>query len=157
VFASPPTPETQALVDSAAQRPITTLEGCVPEELGVHEFSAFFSDIFGRLWEKYRFPVPADDELPDGVLEVLTAPPEADAATGDVDKLPTIHGVTPGMVWVFERSWARLYGTVTLEVFGHVHPGLITTGALFSATVAEIGADVGLADEWERLQAIARS
>jgi hypothetical protein len=57
---------------------------------------------------------------------------------------------------VFERSWARLYGTVTLEVFGHVHPGLISSGALFQATVADIGADVGLADEWGRLQAIAR-
>jgi AcrR family transcriptional regulator len=157
VFASPPTPETQALVESAAQRPITTLEGCVPEELGVHEFSAFFSDIFGRLWQKYRFPVPADDELPEGVLEVLTA--EAAESEPGSDKLPTMRqdiGVTPGMVWVFERSWARLYGTVTLEVFGHVHPGLISTGALFQATVADIGADVGLADEWGRLQAIAR-
>ena len=61
------------------------------------------------------------------------------------------------MVWVFERSWARLYGTVTLEVFGHVHPGLIATGALFQATVADIGADLGLADEWVRLQELARA
>lgn len=158
VFASPPTPETQALVESAAQRPITTLEGCVPEELGVHEFSAFFSDIFGRLWQKYRFAVPADEELPEGVLEVLTAEPDGPVPSGP-DKLASIHqggSVTPGMVWVFERSWARLYGTVTLEVFGHVHPGLITTSALFQATVADIGADLGLSDEWERLQAIAR-
>ena len=150
VFASPPTPETQALVDSAAQRPITTLEGCVPEELGVHEFSAFFSDIFGRLWEKYRFPVPADDELPAGVLEVLSGDGEPH------DKLVTLGDVTPGMVWMFERAWARLYGTVTLEVFGHVHPGFITTGALFQATVLDIGRDLGLAGEWDRLQAIAR-
>jgi AcrR family transcriptional regulator len=158
VFASPPTPETQALVDSAAQRPITTLEGCVPEELGAHEFSAFFSDIFGRLWMKYRFPMPADDELPEGVLEALTAPPDdaIDGPAAGPDKLPTVDGVTPGMLWVFERSWARLYGTVTLEVFGHVHPGLITTGALFEATMVDIGADVGLADEWERLRAIVR-
>lgn len=151
VFASPPTPETEALVESAARRPITTLEGCVPEELGVHEFSAFFSDIFGRLWQKYRFPVPADDELPDGVLEVLAGEEEPP------DKLGELGGVSPGMVWVFERAWARLYGTVTLEVFGHVHPGFISTGALFQATVLDIGSDLGLADEWERLQAIARA
>lgn len=151
VFASPPTPETEALVQSAAQRPITTLEGCVPEELGAHEFSAFFSDIFGRLWQEYRFPVPADDELPAGVLEVLTQ------ATDDAhDKLPGLDAVTPGMVWVFERSWARLYGTVTLEVFGHVHPGFITTGALFEATVLDIGRDLGLEREWDRLLEIAR-
>ncbi len=156
VFASPQTPETEALVASAAQRPITTLDGCVPEELGVHEFSAFFSDIFGRLWERYRFPVPADDELPEGVLDVLTAQPDGSTPVG-ADAPPAAVGVTPGMVWVFERSWARLYGTVTLEVFGHVHPGLIATGALFQATVADIGADLGLADEWVRLQELARA
>ena len=57
---------------------------------------------------------------------------------------------------MFERAWARLYGTVTLEVFGHVHPGFITTGALFEATVLDIGADLGLAGEWERLRPIVR-
>jgi len=150
VFASPPTPETEALAESAAQRPITTLDGCVPEELGAREFSAFFSDIFTRLWTKYRFPVPADDELPPGVLQVLSGPAEPG------DKLATLGEVTPGMVWMFERAWARLYGTVTLEVFGHVHPGFITTGALFEATVLDIGRDLGLAGEWDRLQAIAR-
>ena len=149
VFASPPSPETEALVESAARRPITALEGCVPEELGVHEFSAFFSDIFGRLWQKYRFPVPADDELPAGVLEVL-------AGEETPDKLAELGGISPGMVWMFERAWARIYGTVTLEVFGHVHPGFITTGALFQATVLDIGQDLGLAGEWDRLQAIAR-
>ena len=121
----------------------------MPEELGVHEFSAFFSDIFGRLWQKYRFPVPADDELPAGVLEVL-------AGEETPDKLAELGGISPGMVWMFERAWARIYGTVTLEVFGHVHPGFITTGALFQATVLDIGQDLGLAGEWDRLQAIAR-
>ena len=60
------------------------------------------------------------------------------------------------MLWLFERSWAKLYGTVTLEVFGHVHPGLITTNALFEATVLDIGSDLGLAGEWERLQGVVR-
>ena len=150
VFASPPTPETEALVESAARRPITPLEGCVPEELGAHEFSAFFSDIFGRLWRRYRFPVPADDELPEGVVEVLSG-----TAGEAPDKLAGLGAVTPGMVWMFERAWARLYGTVTLEVFGHVHPGFITTSALFEATMLDIGRDLGLADEWERLRPIA--
>ena len=59
-------------------------------------------------------------------------------------------------MWLFERAWAKLYGTVTLEVFGHVHPALITTNALFEATVLDIGSDLGLAGEWERLQGVVR-
>jgi hypothetical protein len=56
---------------------------------------------------------------------------------------------------MFERAWARLYGTVTLEVFGHLHPGFVRTGALFMATLRDIGRDIGLEPEWERLRAIA--
>jgi hypothetical protein len=58
---------------------------------------------------------------------------------------------------MLERAWARLYGTVTLEVFGHVHPEFISSGALFAATMLDIGRDLGLEQEWPRLQAIAGS
>ena len=35
------------------------------------------------------------------------------------------------MVWVFIRAWAALYGVVTLEVFGHMDPRIIESGAMF--------------------------
>ncbi len=140
-FATPPTAE----ADSAAWGPRAGLGECAPEEIGAREFGLFFSDIFGRLWARYQFHVPTDDELPEGVLEVLADPDQAG---------PPL--VSAGMHWLFERAWARLYGTVTLEVFGHIHPGLIGTGAMFEATVLDMGTDLGLAGEWDRLRAVAR-
>jgi hypothetical protein len=64
---------------------------------------------------------------------------------------------TPGVVWMFDRAWARLYGTVTLEVFGHLHPGYVRTGALFAATMRDIGRPLGLEPEWDRLRDIGRA
>ncbi len=60
-----------------------------------------------------------------------------------------------GVLWLFELAWARLYGIVTLEVFGHIDPALTTSGAMFRATMLEIGTSLGLADDWERLRGIA--
>jgi AcrR family transcriptional regulator len=130
---------------------LAALEDCMPEETGVHLFGAFFSEIFGRLWARYRFHVPEDAELDPRLLEALRPDAKPDAVT---DGFP---GPTPGMVWMFERAWARLYGTVTLEVFGHVHPAFISTGALFDATMLEMGRELGIAEEWPRLQVIARA
>ncbi len=150
VFASPSPPEVEAAMEAAAKRPLTSLEACMPTETGVQLFGAFFSEIFGRLWAKYRFPLPADDELDPALLAALKSqlkPAEVTEGLGTV---------TPGMIWTFERAWARLYGTVTLEVFGHIHPEFISSGALFAATMLDIGRDVGLEQEWPRLQEIAR-
>jgi AcrR family transcriptional regulator len=150
VFASPSTPEVEAAMEAAARKPLTSLEACLPAETGVHLFGAFFSEIFGRLWSTYHFRLPEDDELDPAVLAALRAqlkPAEVTEGLGTV---------TPGMVWTFERAWARLYGTVTLEVFGHIHPEFISSGALFAATMLDIGRDLGLESEWPRLQEIAR-
>lgn len=130
---------------------ITSLADCLPDDSGVHLFAAFFSEIFGRLWAKYQFAVPTDDELDPALLEILRSEIKPDDVTEG------LGSPTPGMVWMFERAWARLYGTVTLEVFGHVHPGMISTGALFTATLLDIGADLDISDEWPRLQVVARA
>jgi AcrR family transcriptional regulator len=129
----------------------SSLADCLPDDSGVHLFAAFFSEIFGRLWVKYQFSVPTDDELDPALLEILRSELKPDEVTQG------LGSPTPGMVWMFERAWARLYGTVTLEVFGHVHPGMIATGALFTATMLDIGADLNISDEWPRLQAVARA
>lgn len=137
--------------EAATPREISSLGECAPEHSGAQLFGAFFSEIFGRLWARYQFPVPADEELDPEVLDVLRSEIKPAQVT---DPLGT---PTPGMIWMFERCWARLYGTVTLEVFGCVHPGFISTGALFTATMLDLGRDLGLAEEWPRLQDIARA
>ena len=141
-----------ALEEAATSpRVIDSLEACLPKETGVKMFGAFFSEIFGRLWVKYQFHIPDDSELDADLLTVLRSeikPPEVTDG---------LAGPTPGMIWMFERAWSRLYGTVTLEVFGHVHPAFITTGALFASTMLDIGRELNIDGEWPRLQVIARA
>ena len=178
VFATPPTPEWLALCEASSSVPISALADCIPAETGMQQFGAFFAEIFGRLWARYHFPIPADDELDPAILEVLrmqvgaAAGTEADGAAAGSDEddatspdakaelgqeAAALGAPTAGTVWMFERAWARLYGTVTLEVFGHLHPGFVRTGALFRATMRDIGRDIGLEPEWERLDALARA
>jgi AcrR family transcriptional regulator len=151
VFASSESVQLDEATHATKTAPITSLADCLPDDSGVHLFAAFFSEIFGRLWVKYQFAIPSDDELDPALLDILR---------GELKPVEVTDGFgtpTPGMVWMFERAWARLYGTVTLEVFGHVHPGLISTGALFTATMLDIGADLNISDEWPRLQLVARA
>lgn len=151
VFASGSSREMDDAARAKGTPQMTSLADCLPAESGVYLFASFFSEIFGRLWMKYQFPIPTDDDLDPALLEILR---DEIKPAGVTDGLGT---PSPGMVWMFERAWARLYGTVTLEVFGHVHPGMISTGALFTATMLDIGADLNISDEWPRLQAVARA
>jgi hypothetical protein len=160
IFATPPTPEWLALSDASSSVPMSALAECIPSETGMQQFGAFFAEIFGRLWAKYHFPIPADDELDPDVLEVLRLQvqhkPEQVHAGLAAGESP-LGAPTPGVVWMFDRAWARLYGTVTLEVFGHLHPGYVRTGALFAATMRDIGRPLGLEPEWDRLRDIGRA
>ena len=151
VFASSASIEMDEAVRAQGPPQITSLADCLPYDSGVHIFASFFSEIFGQLWVKYQFVIPADDDLDPALLEILRSEIKSAEVT---DGLGT---PSPGMVWMFERAWARLYGTVSLEVFGHVHPGMISTGALFTATLLDIGADLNITDEWPRLQAVVRA
>src|SRR5687767_15079294 len=100
-----------------SMHPLTPdLPACGPGSgrgVGEEQFASIFSEIFGRLYATKRFPVPADDELDPEVLRVLSQELKPTGVTEGFGE------VTPGLVWTFERAWARLYGTVTLEVFGH--------------------------------------
>jgi len=124
---------------------------CAPDN-GADEFSAFFGQIFVRLLAKYEFHIPSDDELEPEVLTALSSPTPT---TGH--KVPDMVEVPAGVMWVFERAWARLYGTITLEVFGHLHPEFIASGVMFRSMMREVGADLGLADDWDRLVGLLRT
>jgi hypothetical protein len=100
------------------------------------------------VWKRDEFPVPAPSELPDGVARLLEAAQEADALPCDFPGAPI------GLNWVFMRAWSRLYGIVTLEVFGHLEPELIATGAMFRAMMHDNGLDLGLGDDLDRLMAV---
>ena len=89
--------------------------------------------LFFELWSKHPFPVPADDEIDPGLLAQLIR--YRDGLGAD---LPA------GAVLIFLRCWVRLYGMVSLEVFGHLHFALDDPAALFDYTLAELAALLGL-------------
>lgn len=106
-----------------------------------------FSEMLFALWVERQFPIPALSELDPGLAEILRDP-QTPADTSEVpDELR-------GLIWVLERSWSRLYGTVTLEVFQHVDPRLVEHAYLFRAMIEDQAAPLGLTDDLERLRAL---
>jgi AcrR family transcriptional regulator len=97
------------------------------------KFSLEFLVLFYELWSKHPFPVPADDQIDPGLLAQLVR--YRDALGAD---LPA------GAMLTFLRCWVRLYGMVSLEVFGHLHFALDDPSALFDYTLTELADMVGL-------------
>lgn len=128
--------------------PATVVEDDAVPDDGVTAFSAFFGDIYRRLWDRYQFHIPADDELDPDVLLSLSQQRDAGMLPCDFPGMPI------GLSWVFLRAWTRLYGTVTLEVFKHVDWGVISSGALFRAMLDDNARDLDMTDDWDRLQGV---
>jgi AcrR family transcriptional regulator len=97
------------------------------------KFSGVFFALFYELWHKQPFPIPGDDEIDPGLREQLARYQEALG----VD-LPLGAGLT------FLRCWVRLYGMVSLEVFGHLHFALEDAAPMFEITLAELASMVNL-------------
>jgi len=104
-----------------------------------------FTELLGKLWMKYQFPIPSLDDLEPAVAEALLDP----AIPADPSAFPE---EALGLLWIFMRSWATLYGTVTLEVFGHLDPNIIESGAMFRAMLEEQAALLGITHEMPRLR-----
>jgi AcrR family transcriptional regulator len=97
------------------------------------KFSGVFLALFLELWRKHPFPVPADDQIDPSLREQLAHYRELLGAD-----LPLGAGLT------FLRCWVRLYGMVSLEVFGHLHFALDDAAPMFEITLAELAGLVGL-------------
>jgi len=97
------------------------------------EFAGSFIGLFLELWQRHPFPVPRDEEIDPGLAAQLA---RYVGALG-VD-LPA------GAALTFLRCWVRLYGMVSLEVFGHLHFALDDAAPMFEITLAELADLVGL-------------
>lgn len=97
------------------------------------KFSGEFLALFLELWRKHPFPVPGDDQIDPSLREQLAHYRELLGAD-----LPLGAGLT------FLRCWVRLYGMVSLEVFGHLHFALDDAAPMFEITLAELAGLVGL-------------
>ena len=124
---------------------------CVRRDLLTSATSGhFFNALLIRVWEKHRFPHPELSELDPTVAEALEEP----LFPIDLSLLPDGHR---GLLWVFMNAWAALYGVVTLEVFGHLDPRVIESGAIFTAMVHEWMPRLGMEAEQDRLRALLAS
>jgi AcrR family transcriptional regulator len=97
------------------------------------KFSGTFFALFLELWRKHPFPVPTDDEIDPSLRTQLARYREALGSD-----LPL------GAFLTFLRCWVRLYGMVSLEVFGHMHFALDDAAPMFDITLAELVDLVGL-------------
>lgn len=124
---------------------------CVRRELLTSATSGhYMNGLLVRVWHQYDVPVPPADELDDAVRDAVVAP----LVPIDLSLVPQEDRA---ILWLFMRAWAALYGTVTLEVFGHMDPRIIESGAMFADMIDQWIPRLGLADERDRLNALVRT
>ena len=123
--------------------PLSTAEDHA-EVMTEEETGPVFSEMVWQLWLRYRFPLPPIDSLDPLIVETVDDP----VFPGKLEGLPEEART---LVWVLIQSWARLYGTVTLEVFGHCDPRVIDSAALFRSMLAGQAELFGITDELPRL------
>ncbi len=90
-------------------------------------FGAVFLGVFVEIWAHQPFQVPTDTELPPALLAQLQ---DFSARTGD--RLPT------GVLMAYLSGWVRLYGAVTIEVFGHLGFALEDPEPMFESMLADM-------------------
>ena len=121
---------------------------CIDELQAEAATGMLFSELLFGLWEHTHFPIPSLDEVEPELAAILRDP----LVPADLSAVPE---ELRGLVWVLQRSWAGLYGTVTLEVFGHIDPRVVEHALLFKAMIGDQAERLGLADEAPRLLALA--
>jgi AcrR family transcriptional regulator len=96
-------------------------------------FGGIFMTLFVELWRIRPFPVPGDDEITPEFGEQLARYRE---------QLGT--DLPLGVLQTFLRCWVSLYGTVTLEVFGHMRFALDNPAQLFELMLTDLASLIGL-------------
>jgi AcrR family transcriptional regulator len=96
-------------------------------------FAGTFYELFLELWRKNPFPVPSPEEIDPGLRKQLVRYRDGIGAE-----------VPLGALLVFLRCWVRLYGIVSMEVFGHLGFALDDPAPIFEITLAELASLLGL-------------
>ncbi|MFL6129678.1 MAG: TetR/AcrR family transcriptional regulator [Mycobacteriales bacterium] len=100
------------------------------EQSRAHEAGTRFGQVFGelvaRVYLTRPFPVPAEEDIDPALQEQLRA---------WCDTFPV--ALPLGVMQVFLSCWIRLYGSVTMEVFGHLRFAVADAEPVFEAELAE--------------------
>ena len=83
--------------------------------------------MFVEIWHAQPFVAPEVGDLPSGLVEQLRS---FSTCIGDV--LPL------GVLAAYLSGWVRLYGAVTIEVFGHLGFALDDAEPMFEAMLADM-------------------
>jgi AcrR family transcriptional regulator len=113
-------------------------------------FADYFAELFLHLHARDLIHIPASSELDPSLLAVI----EKNADNPDDPIAAALGPEGVGTLWLFRLAWARLYGTVMIEVFGQIDNELIESGAVYNTLMRETFRSLGLADRWERLAAV---
>ena len=100
---------------------------------GGRRFGQVFAALFLQLWAARPFPVP----------DLLDLDPRLVPQIEEYRERLGIDLPVP-VVWVFLSCWARLYGMITMEVFGHLTFALSDAEPAFMTELAQIGGVLGL-------------
>jgi AcrR family transcriptional regulator len=100
------------------------------------EFGNTFFLLMLELWRKRPFDVSPDDQIEPGLRVQLER--YRDGLAGLAEGLPL------GLLLTFLRCWVRLYGIVSLEVFGHLSFALDDGKPMFELMLSEMAPQVGL-------------
>jgi AcrR family transcriptional regulator len=103
---------------------------------GGGQFGNTFFVLMIELYRKQPFAVPPDDEIDEGLAEQL------ERYRDGLGQLAA--GLPIGLLLIFLRCWVRLYGIVSLEVFGHLGFALDDARPMFELMLAEMAPMVGL-------------
>jgi len=107
----------------------------ITAECGAQFGNTFFALIL-ELWLKQPFPVPPDEAIDPGLREQL------ERYRDGLGELGT--GLPLGLLLIFLRCWTRLYGTLSLEVFGHLGFALDDAEPMFELMLADTAPLIGL-------------
>jgi AcrR family transcriptional regulator len=96
-------------------------------------FGQVFLELFGDLYRKRPFPIPDDSQVMPGLRSQLT---RYRKLTGS--DLPL------GALQTFLRCWVLLYGSVGLEISGHLRFALEDASPMFELMLSDLAHMVGL-------------
>jgi AcrR family transcriptional regulator len=112
-------------------------------------FAEHFAELFIRLHDQgARFESAAED------LDSAQVRRPSETCVDPFHVALGAEGLAPRRL--FNLAWARLYGTVMIEVFGHIDEQLIHSGSVFTTLLRETFASLGLADRWDQIIEVSR-
>jgi AcrR family transcriptional regulator len=100
------------------------------------EFGNTFFALILEVWRTHPFPVPPDADIDADLRAQLERYRDGLGALG--------AGLPLGLLLIFLRCWTRLYGTLSLEVFGHLGFALDDPEPMFELMLIDTAPLIGL-------------